>query len=100
MSTMQKSPESSPRQVKRSDTVRRVALTVAIIGGALIFMVLPWVFLFHSPDQFGGWAASGVVLAIAVHLFLNTRKRRRAFEEMMLDGEEEEKDDTDLNRRP
>lgn len=72
---------------KSTGTARRVLLTVLIIGGALFFMVLPWAFLFHSPEQFAGWAASGVVLAIAVHLFLNTRKRRKALERMMEEGE-------------
>jgi len=71
-----------------SGTTRRVLLTIAIIGGALVFMVLPWVFLFHSPEQFGGWAASGMVLAIAVHLFLSKRKRRLDLQEMM-DEEED-----------
>lgn len=80
--------EPGPRRPNSSGTARRVLLTVVIIGAALFFMVLPWAVLFHSPEQFAGWAASGVVLAVAVHLFLNTRKRRRAFQEM-LDEEEE-----------
>ena len=32
-----------------SGTTRRVLLTVLIVGGVVAFMVLPWVFLFHSP---------------------------------------------------
>ncbi len=67
----------------KQGTGRRILLTVLIVSGVLLLMVLPWVFLFQSPEQFAGWAASGVVLAVAVHLFLSTRKRRRAFEEMM-----------------
>jgi membrane protein implicated in regulation of membrane protease activity len=90
MSTIQQSPDSDPRPEKNDVTTRRVLLTIAIIGGALLFMVLPWIFLFHAPEQFAGWAASGVVMAIAVHLFLNTRKRRKALDEML----DEEDDDT------
>ncbi len=81
---------SSRHQKPGSGNTRRVLLTVAIIVGALVLMVLPWVFLFHSPEQFAGWAASGVVLAVALHLFLSSRKRRQALRDML---EEEEGDD-------
>ena len=87
MSTRQENPGSG--------TARRVVLTIVIIGIVLAFMVLPWAFLFHSPEQFAGWAASGVFLAVAMHLFLSSRKRRQALEEMLEEEEEEEEEDDD-----
>jgi membrane protein implicated in regulation of membrane protease activity len=82
------------RQEKpKTGTARRVVLTLLIVGGVLAFMVLPWVFLFQSPEQFAGWAATGVVLAVAVHLFLGTRRRRQELQRML----EEERDDEDLS---
>ncbi len=81
---------NSPGQ--STGTTKRVLLTVLIIGGALLFMVLPWVFLFQSPDKFAGWAVSGVILAVALHLFLTRRKRRLTLEEMLDEGDGEESD--------
>lgn len=81
---------SSRHQQPGSGNARRVLLTIAILVGALVLMVLPWAFLFHSPEKFAGWAASGVILAVALHLFLSRRKRRQALQEML---EEEEDDD-------
>jgi len=72
-------------------TLKRVLLTVLIIGGAVIFMVLPWAMLFHSPEQYAAWAATGVIMAVAVHLFFTSRKRRQALKEMA--GEEDGGDD-------
>jgi len=74
----------------KQGTRRRIMLTVLIVGGALLLMVIPWIFLFHSPEQFAGWAASGVVLAVAAHLFLTTRKRRRDLEKMMEETEDQD----------
>jgi membrane protein implicated in regulation of membrane protease activity len=93
MSTKKNSPEPEPVQANTAGTgtARRVVLTILIIGGALVFMVLPWAFLFHSPEQFAGWAASGVVLAVALHLFLATRRRRRDLQWLL--EQEEGKDD-------
>jgi membrane protein implicated in regulation of membrane protease activity len=86
-------PDQAPGNVpaRPGGTARRVALTVVIVAAAFFLMVLPWIFLFQSPEQFAGWAASGVILAVALHLFLNTRKRRRALENML---DEDEDDDT------
>jgi len=71
-------------------TAHRVLLTVLIVAGSLIFMVLPWIFLFHSPEQFAGWAVSGVVLAVALHLFLGRRKRRQDLERLHDEEADEE----------
>jgi membrane protein implicated in regulation of membrane protease activity len=64
-------------------TTHRVLLTVLILAGALLFMVLPWIFLFRSPEQYAGWAMAGVVLAVALHLFLSRRKRRQELEQLL-----------------
>lgn len=72
-----------PAATEDGATLKRVLLTVLIIGGAVVFMVLPWVMLFHSPEQYAAWAATGVVMAVAVHLFLARRRRRQELEAMV-----------------
>ena len=70
-------------------TTHRVLLTVLIFAGALLFMVLPWIFLFRSPEQYAGWAMTGVVLAVALHLFLSRRRRRQEMEQMLEDEDDD-----------
>lgn len=77
----------------RRDLHRRIFLTVLIVGGGIVVMVLPVAFLFHDPERFAGLAASGIVMAVAVHLILNARRRRLEAEararELEADGDGE-----------
>ena len=79
--------------IDRSATLRRILLTVLIVAGGLLLLVLPWTMLFSAPERYAGLAAVGVVLAVALHLFLTTRKRRQELEAMMETEERQARED-------